>query len=49
MTTTASTSAPTRISAHDLADQLAAVEEMEDRLQRLLEPAAPDPADGGPP
>jgi hypothetical protein len=38
-----------RLAGQNLADQLAAVEEMEDRLQRLLEPAAPDPADGGPP
>lgn len=38
-----------RLAGQNLADQLAAVEEMEDRLQRLLEPAGPDPADGGPP
>ena len=38
-----------RLAGQSLADQLAAVEEMEDRLQRLLEPAAPDPADGSPP
>jgi hypothetical protein len=33
-----------RLTGQNLADQLAAVEEMEERLQRLLEPA-----DGGPP
>ncbi len=38
-----------RLAGQSLADQLAAVEEMEDRLQRLLEPAGHDPADGGPP
>lgn len=38
-----------RLAGQNLADQLAAVEEMEDRLQRLLEPAGPDPTEGGPP
>jgi len=36
-----------RLAGQNLADQLAAVEEMEERLQRLLEPGRPGPAQGG--
>jgi hypothetical protein len=37
-----------RLAAQNLADQLAAVEEMEDRLQRLLGPGQPGPSPGAP-